>query len=145
MTSAKLPPFVREYAVEGGCIYIHSNTPVGSLIVENFVKSKVGEEKYLESEYASFWILEGLVYEVELPEEQYPTVNYYLAERSGKDLEARWQLYCKHVDALENFIFVRCFTETRRHLLETLADKTDEEKKTSLSQESSNTEETKPS
>jgi hypothetical protein len=30
-------------------------------------------------------------------------------------------------------------------LLETLADKTDEEKKTSLSQESSNTEETKPS
>lgn len=136
MTQTKLPPFVREYAIEGGCIYIHSNTPIAGRIAENFVIGKAPSGEHNKLEYSGFWILEGFVHDISLPEEQYPTLSYYLSERQNKELAERWVLFTQNVDENEALILIKCFNESRRHILETEVGKSLEEKKTDSSQES---------
>lgn len=125
---AKTPSFIQRYAVgETGYIDLFSHRPISGVIAQNFIKTQLPLEDFF-TIGAGFWILEGFVHEVSLPEESYPSLNYYLEMRSDKEMPRRFELY-KALDESELNILIEAYNATRRHVLETQADTPLEEKK----------------
>jgi len=77
----------------------------------------------------AFWFIEGYLFSYEIDSEKFPTLSYYLNERSDYGLPRRWELWCNLVDTSELEPVVSAWQKTRRHALETLAETPLEEKK----------------
>ncbi len=125
---SKTPSFIQRYAVgDSGYIELYTHRPVSGAIAQNYVKNHLPVEEFF-TNGAGFWILEGFVHDISLPESEYPSLNYYLDSRADKDLARRFELY-KTLDESEVNILIEAFNATRRHILETQADVPLEEKK----------------
>lgn len=129
MDKSQAPAFVKVYDFVGGCLRLHSGTPVNAVAVESFVEGKVGSGEQNKYQHAAFWVLEGLLFDYELDPAVTPTLHYYLANRGGKSLEERWEFYGNTLDHEECLHVTNAYVKTRRHVMETEAEDSVEEKK----------------
>lgn len=133
------PAFMREFKIVAGSLWLHTGVPVKALAAENFVGMKVAEQKSEAESYpegkaqnAAFWILEGYLMDYDLNKES--SLFYYLSNREDKSLAERWALYHDTVETADLVEIVTAYNRTRRHVFETEADLSLEEKKTGLPQ-----------
>jgi hypothetical protein len=125
---ASKPSFIQRFAVgEEGYIDLYTYRPISGLIAQNYVRTQLPEDEYL-SNGAGFWILEGYISDISLPESEYPSINDYLQRRVDKEMPRRFELYLA-IDEAEAGILIDAFNATRRHVLETMAELPLEEKK----------------
>ena len=126
----KYPPYVKSFSLPSGkghiALYVHRS--IAGAIAQNYVRSQLPEDEFFTTG-AGFWIVEGFVFEIDLDKEAYPSLCYYLEEREGLELPRRFSLY-KGLDESEVNILIEAYNATRRHILETQADLSIEEKKT---------------
>lgn len=131
MTDSKkqYPPYVKDFVLpeDKGHIALYVHRTISGVIAQNYIRTQLPDEDFL-TLGAGFWVLEGFVFEIELSEETYPSLNYYLEERKGLELPRRFELY-KSLDENEIWVLIQAFNETRRHILETMIDTPLEEKK----------------
>lgn len=125
------PLFVRSYQDENGLgrLDMHSGYTIKGEIAEAFVTERVGTGKQNELAYAPFWIIEGFLWGHELDENKTPSLAYYLEQRVSKDLQERWDLYTEIFDANEGIFVLNAYNKTRRHVMETEAELSPEQKK----------------
>lgn len=134
------PPFVKEYRLTGGGkLYFNSGVPVSAIAIENFVRDKVGKlpddapEDAVPPENlgqnAAFWVMEGYLWDYELEPQDYESLVYYLENRGALSLSERWDFYQKVMDTSDVNAVMNGYLKTRRHLLETEAELSLDEKK----------------
>lgn len=131
MTNSKqYPASVKVYTLpnDAGHIALYTYRSIGAAIVQNFARTQAPESEMYTS-MAAFWILEGFLFEINLPKDSYPCITDYLEKRVGLDMEHRFELY-KTIDESECTVLITAFNETRQHIFETQGDLPLEEKKT---------------
>jgi len=139
MNDKPMPSFVREYRTEGACLWVHSGTGIGEIIAREFLRKRFPDANLNLMMYAGFWILEGVLYAHELSGEVYESLNHYLSERQNMSIEERWALYCVTIDdATTGGILHDAYNNTRRHVMETMAELPLEDKKKSSKPASTN-------
>lgn len=144
----KHPAFIKEYFLDGGTLFLHSGEPISAAVIESFMDELLADEirawntTELEKpanerkinplsvgRNAAFWVIEGYVVDYELDAEKHPSLHYYLSNRGDKDLKARWAFYLQTMEVSELNGVVLAYNKTRRHLLETEAELSLDEKK----------------
>jgi hypothetical protein len=130
----KRPAFMREFKIVAGSLWLHTGVPVKALAAENFVEAQVAEQKteadpapQNKAQNAGFWILEGYLMDYDL--ESSSSLLYYLENRGDKSLAERWVLYLNTVEIADLGELVAAYTKTRRHVFETEAELSLEQKK----------------